>query len=87
MKIEYSRQAKTAAFIPVDGNILIFHIETGFMKNIFICNVINSFLKTTDERKKIKIVMTYFRFTTMQYLFQSYFAEPFKAVLVGDVWK
>lgn len=36
MKIEYSKQAKTAAFIFVDRNILIFHIETGFIKNIFI---------------------------------------------------
>lgn len=55
MKIEYSKQAKTAAFILVDENILIFHIETSFIKTIFICNVINCFLKTTDERKKSKL--------------------------------
>lgn len=86
MKIEYSKQAETATFILVDGNILIFHIETGFIKKI-ICNVINSVLKTTNERKKIKIVVTHFRFTPMQYLFQSYFIEHFKAFWVGDVWK
>lgn len=50
MKIEYSKQAKTAAFILVDGNILIFHIETGFIKNVFICDVISCFLKTADEK-------------------------------------